>query len=132
MITWLANTFDTWKKITGGILAVVAFVGACVSGAVKLNQHWVLATVYAADVEQLRGQLNYQVNELKLENARTRLQQANAKQLEFSLKPTSERDSEMGRRYGDQLQKDVDSATKEVHDLEEALKNQRTQIGPSQ
>lgn len=121
----IGDVFDTGKKIAGGVVAVIGLITLPVTGMFWLDARF----AKAGEVSSLRGQLNYQTNELKLEGARTRLEQAEGKLLEFQLRGEKERASVAGRQFEADLTRRIEQTKGEIVDLQARLRQQRRESG---
>lgn len=120
MVKLLAGWFDDGKKIAEGSVAVVLFIGFLAGGWYWLDGRWDQRAI-AGEAQAIRGQMNYQTNELKLGQARQGLEAWQQRWLEFQIKTPSERNSMTGQQYMQVINDRIEQYKKEVNFYERAL-----------
>jgi predicted negative regulator of RcsB-dependent stress response len=125
----LGQLAEHWKKTLAAVVAAVTLVTGLLAGWRALDGRWVKTEVYASEMQQLRGQVNFQVNELKREAAKNRLKQAEAKLAEFRTRPAAERFAPSGAEYQAFLEREVRDARDDVRRLDAALQNDAGKVG---
>lgn len=119
--------WSSWTVAAAGLTATTAAIGVLLGGWWFIDERWDQRAL-AADGRAIQGQLNYQINEVKLGYAKQRLEAAETKWLEFQLRPAAERNTQLGREYQRVLEGKVGEAKREVDFYEEALRRQKMGI----
>jgi hypothetical protein len=126
MLSQIAKWFDDWKKITGGIVGVVAFLGLPYSGWLWIDTRYAKAADMKTQQSQLSGQLNYQINELKLGQVINKRDFLQAKYWDIEAQASRNKGqmTDVERRYYNEMARQIEEANKEIDYLQGALRNQ--------